>query len=257
MKGTKKSRIHEKTDYGVYHLSGRQFFQYLAESLLLCATVNYLFYKSVAVCLFMIPIPLWYIRRRKKSRIAERKRRLHYQFKDALSAMQVGISSGYSMENAVRETRKDLEKIHGKEAEMTREFAYMETQMRHSVTIEALLYDLGYRSQVEDIMNFSDILVQSKKMGGNMKEVLQNCITSMEERIDVKKEIDAVLASRKMEQRIMSVIPLGIILYLQVTSPEFMQILYNNPVGIGVMTICLVIYAAAYQWGVRLVDIEV
>lgn len=57
---------------------------------------------------------------------------------------------------------------------MTMEFSYMEIQLKHSIPLEELLYDLGMRSRVEDILNFSDILVQSKKMGGNMKKILQN-----------------------------------------------------------------------------------
>lgn len=174
-----------------------------------------------------------------------------------MSAIQAGISSGYSLENAVKEAKKDLERIHGKQSEMAREFSFMETQFGHSVSVESLLYDLGSRSQVEDIMNFSDILVQSKRMGGDMKKVLQNCITSMEDRIDVKKEIDAALASRKMEQKIMSIIPLGIIFYLQITSPEFLSVLYTTPTGVCVMTLCLTVYLAAYRWGARLVEIEV
>lgn len=90
-----------------------------------------------------------------------------------------------------------------------------------------------------------------------MRGILNRCISSIEERIQVKKEIDAVLASRKMEQKIMSFIPLGIILYMQITSPEFLSVLYGNPVGICVMTACLLMYTAAFQWGVRLTQIDV
>ena len=93
--------------------------------------------------------------------------------------------------------------------------------------MEELLYDLGIRSRVEDILNFTDVLIQAKKMGGNMRGILNRCISSIEERIEVKKEIDAILASRKMEQKIMSFIPLGIILYMQITSPEFLSVLYG------------------------------
>lgn len=257
MRAVREKEVHEKTDYSVCRLSWKQFVQYTAEAILLCAVVNYLFYRSMVVYIFMLPIPIWYVKKRKMNQIAERKQRLHYQFRDALSSLQVGISSGYSVENAVREVRKDLERIYGRKAEMTQEFLYMEKQMEHGMNLEILLYDLGNRSQVEDIVNFSDIIVQSKRMGGNMKEVLQNCISSMEDRIDVRKEIDAVLASRKMEQKIMSIIPLGIILYLQLSSPEFLDVLYQTPAGVMVMTICLVIYVTAYQWGERLVDIEV
>ena len=74
---------------------------------------------------------------------------------------------------------------------------------------------------------------------------------------DVKKEIEATLAAKKSEQMIMSLMPVGIILYLQMTSPGFLSVLYGNPFGIAAMSICLVIYAAAYWLGRRIVDIEV
>ena len=74
---------------------------------------------------------------------------------------------------------------------------------------------------------------------------------------DVKKEIEATLAAKKSEQMIMSLKPVGIILYLQMTSPGFLSVLYGNPFGIAAMSICLVIYAAAYWLGRRIVDIEV
>ena len=71
------------------------------------------------------------------------------------------------------------------------------------------------------------------------------------------KEIEATLAAKKSEQMIMSLMPVGIILYLQMTSPGFLSVLYGNPFGIAAMSICLVIYAAAYWLGRRIVDIEV
>ena len=154
----------KKIDYNVYQLSWKQWLQYTAEAVVLCCTINYLFYQSPAVFLFILPIAAWYIRQRKRQQIQLRKKRIHYQFKEALNALQIGISAGYSLDNAVRETRKDLERIYGKTAEMTMEFSYMEIQLKHSIPLEELLYDLGMRSRVEDILNFSDILVQSKKM---------------------------------------------------------------------------------------------
>lgn len=246
-----------KIDYDVYHLSIQQWGLYLMEAVCACMGINYLFYKSTAVFFFMLPLPFWYIHQRKKQQIRLRKKRLNYQFKDALNAMQVGISAGYSLDNTIREARKDLERLYGEKAEMAREFAYIERQLGHSIPLEELLYDLGIRSRVEDILNFTDVLIQAKKMGGNMRGILNRCISSIEERIQVKKEIDAVLASRKMEQKIMSCIPLGIILYMQITSPEFLSVLYGNPVGICVMTACLLLYTAAFQWGVRLTQIDV
>lgn len=255
--GERKREESVKTDYGNYRLSLREIVQFLLEAAGICAVTNYLFYKSWAVFVFMLPLIFFYVKMRKKKRELKRRKELYYQFKDALNALRVGIAAGYSLENAVGEAQKDLVRIYGENACISREFSYIKNQINFRIPIEELFYDLGIRSRNGEILNFSEILVQSRRMGGNMKEILQNCIRTMEEHMDAEKEIDAVLGARKMEQKIMSLIPLGIILYLQAASPEFIGILYGNLMGAGVMTLCLGAYLTACIWGERLVDIEV
>ena len=253
-----KQRDHQKVSFFSYQkLPPLQWVRFTAEACLLCFAVNYLFYQNILSLLFLWPLGFYYIFRRKRQEMKRRKNRLWLQFREALSALQVSISAGYSLENGIREVRKDLERIYGKKGEMTIEFHYMEIQLEHGISIEKLLNGLGSRSGIEDIQNFSQILMQSKKMGGNMRKILQECITSMEEQMDVQKEIQAILASRQLEQRIMSILPLGIILYLRFSSPSFLAVLYGNAAGVCVMTVCLGIYLCACQWGERLVEIEI
>ena len=79
----------------------------------------------------------------------------------------------------------------------------------------------------------------------------------LEEKIETKQEIDAAIAAKKMEQGVMSVVPCGIILYMQITSPGFLDVLYGNITGIVVMTVCLGGYVMAYRAGKRMVEVEV
>ena len=55
----------------------------------------------------------------------------------------------------------------------------------------------------------------------------------------------------------MSVIPYAIIAYMTLSFPEFMGCLYGNVIGMGVMSVCLGIYMAAYALGAGMVEIEV
>ena len=55
----------------------------------------------------------------------------------------------------------------------------------------------------------------------------------------------------------MSIVPYGIIGYMSLSFPEFMNELYGNMAGIGVMTLCLGIYAGAYYLGIRILRIDV
>ncbi|MDO4337858.1 MAG: type II secretion system F family protein [Eubacteriales bacterium] len=246
-----------KQDYEVYHFTKKEALKYLAQSILLCAAVDYLFYKSMWGLIFMIPVPALFMKWKKRQLIRERKKKLNYQFKDALNSLSVAVQAGYSVENAVSACARDLERLYEKNDDIMEEFHYIESQQRVSVPVEELFLDLGERSRVEDIENFAAVFYTAKRTGGDMDKVIQKVARMLGDKIDVKKEIEATLAAKKSEQMIMSLMPAGIILYLQVTSPGFLSVLYGNPFGICAMTICLGIYGLAYWMGRRIVDIEV
>jgi tight adherence protein B len=246
-----------KQDYETYHFTKAEIVKYLAQSLMACALVDYLFYKSIWVLPFLLPVPFLYLRIKKKQLIRERRKRLNYQFKDALTALSVAVQAGYSVENAVSACARDLERLYKKEDDILKEIHYIESQQKISVPIEELFLEFGERCQVEDIENFASVFYTAKRTGGDMSRVIQKVARMLGDKIDVKKEIEATLAAKKSEQMVMSLMPIGIILYLQLTSPGYLDVLYGNPFGICAMTVCLIIYGVAYWLGIKIVDIEV
>ena len=88
-------------------------------------------------------------------------------------------------------------------------------------------------------------------------ECVDICAEIIEEKIDVKKEIDSLLSAKKMEHTFMSLMPAGIILYMRLTSPGFLDVLYHNIAGVCIMTICLILYLTAFFFGRRMVQIEI
>lgn len=246
-----------KQNYNEYHFTKKEFLKYLFQSILLCVMINYLFYKTVWMFLLMLPIPVIFMKWKKKQLIRERRKNLNYQFKDALNSLSVAVQAGYSIENAVRACTRDLERLYDRKTDIMEEFHYIESQQRVSVPVEELFLDLGERSGVEDIENFASVFYTAKRTGGDMDQIIQKVSRMLGDKIDVKKEIEATLAAKKSEQFIMSMMPAGIILYLQVTSPGFLNVLYGNPFGICAMTVCAAIYGCAYWMGKKIVDIEV
>lgn len=257
MKGKKKEQLYLKQDYDDYHFSLKEFLKYLGQALALCIMADYLFYKNIWVLFLMLPVPVFYLKCQRKQLIRERRKKLNYQFKDALVSLSVAVQAGYSVESAVKACVRDLERLYGRGTDVVEEFRYIESQQRLSVPLEELFLDFGERSQIEDIENFASVFYTAKRTGGDMNRVIQKVTRMLGDKIDVKREIEATLAAKKSEQMIMSLMPVGIILYLQMTSPGFLSVLYGNPFGIAAMSICLVIYAAAYWLGRRIVDIEV
>ncbi len=246
-----------KQNYGEYRFTWKEIGKYLVQSTFLCGAADYLFYKSWWGMLALPLAAVLFFRWKKKQLIRERRKRLNYHFKDALNSLSAAVQAGYSIENAVSACARDLERLYGKNEDILEEFHYIESQQRISVPVEELFLDLGERSQVEDIESFASVLYTAKRTGGDMDKVIQKVARMLGDKIDVKKEIDTTLSAKKSEQAIMSLMPAGIILYMQISSPGFLSVLYGNPVGICAMTVCLGIYASAYWLGRRIVDIEV
>ena len=196
-KGKKQEWEVMRKDYRTYHFTAKETGKYLLEGTAVCAAADYLFYQNILALLFMIPVPVLYLKMQKKKCIARQKRELNYQFRDALTSMNVAVQAGYSAENAVRAAVKDLGRLYENRSDILDEFRYIESQIRLSVPVEELFIDLGKRSGVEDIENFAAVFYAAKRTGGDMTKVIQKVARMLGDKIEVNKEIEATLAAIK------------------------------------------------------------
>lgn len=101
------------------------------------------------------------------------------------------------------------------------------------------------------------MFISAKRSGGDMLAIIKDTAGQISDKIDVKREIDTILAAKQYEFRVMSAVPYVIIGYMSFSFPEFMDSLYGNAAGTGVMTVCLMVYIGAYYLGLRIIRIEV
>ena len=73
-----------------------------------------LFYDSFWACAFMLPALLPYCRKRAEQERERKSRELTAQFRDALGSLITALRAGYSAENALYETTRQLRRIYGK-----------------------------------------------------------------------------------------------------------------------------------------------
>lgn len=191
-----------------------------------------------------------------ENRIQRRKEELYDSFRDLIAWMHTALRSGYSMENAVLEAAGQLEQSLGKENILVQELRRMRHKMMISVPVEQLFQDLAVRSRIDDIATFASVLVIAKRTGGNVCEIFQNTWDIFCTRIDTMREIRAGVSSRRFEQNIMSVVPFGILGYVQLSFPEFLSVMYGNVIGVFFMSGCLAVYLAAWVLGKKILDIE-
>lgn len=252
-----RESIPRAADYDDYILNGREWAIYLAEGFLIAGIIGYFFYQSVWACFFLAPVVFLFLKEKKKELAKRRREELSIQFKDAVLSVSANQKAGYSVENAFREAYRDMAVLYGAESYICKELNYIAKGLDNNIILEKLLFDFGVRSHVQDILQFADVFLIAKRSGGNMTEILAKTADTIEQKTAVDKEIQVLLSSKKMEQKIMNVIPFFIIFYIGITSKGFFDVMYHNLVGILIMTFCLIVYFAAFKISEKIVAIEI
>ena len=224
---------------------------------LILMVVSYLFYGTWVCALLFSPYLIRYIKTWEKRTIKKRQQAFRLQFKEAIQSLSAGLNVGYSVENALRETCKDLQEIDRKDEVILRELAYMVRQMKMNMTAESVFGEFAARTGDEDVQTFVTVFNMAKRSGGDTMEIIRNVVRQMGEKIDVEREISTMISAKKMELTIMSVIPFAMIGYMRISFPEFLGVLYGNLAGVIIMSVCLIVYLVSYEMGKRMVEIEV
>lgn len=228
-------------------------FEFLAAD----ALTAFIFYRSVIPFFLFLPFFPLYAKYRIRMLEEKKKKELSYQFRESIMSVSNALNAGYSVENAFLEAYSDMEDMFGSDAVITTEYRKMAKRLKNNEAIEIIMADLAARSGIEDIRDFADVFAASKRTGGDMIKIIKRAASNISEKMDVKREIDTILSSRKYEQRIMEIIPFAIIGYLGITSPGFLDILYHNVTGAAVMTVCLGIYLCGFVFAEKIMRIEV
>ncbi len=229
----------------------------LLEGVARISLIGFLFYRSAFACLLLCPGIYLHLQKKRKERIARNQWKLNLEFRDGLAAISAALSAGYSAENALVEALKDLSLIYPRNAMILKEFAFMNNQIRMNITVEKALNEFGERSGIEDIISFAEVFSTAKRTGGDLIQVIRSTSATLNDKLEVKREILTLITAKKLEAEIMKSVPLGIIGYLTLSSPGFLTPLYHNLLGVTIMTILLFLYLGAMKAVNKIISIEV
>ena len=184
-------------------------------------------------------------------------RRLNLEFKDYLYAVNGLLLAGYSAERAFLAGLSDVKGLYGKSCILAQKLSAMEKRLKLNEPLERILKDFAKDCGSEEVGCFVEIFCYAKRGGGDFSQMISTAVGRICDKMDVIEEIRTVMAQKALEQKVMCVVPLGILMFFKVTSPEFIGRLYGNPLGVIVMTAALVLYGAAFFLGMKIVEIEV
>ncbi|MCI9610975.1 MAG: hypothetical protein HFH33_02900 [Eubacterium sp.] len=248
---------HTGIDYRDYSFSWKERLLMMSQYLLLSGGFAYLFYRSWTVLAVFWCFYPFFRRRRKIQHMKKRQDILCRQFKDSIQCAATSMAAGYSIENAFREAYQEMRMQYGQHALMTKELRYMTTCMSFNIPLEQLLYDFANRSGLEDVRSFCEVFVFAKRSGGDFIKIIHMTAARISEKNELMEAIQTEISGKRMEQKLMNMMPLFILLYVDFSFGGYLDGLYHNPLGIIVMTICLAVYTGAYLLSEKIMAIQI
>ena len=227
------------------------------QSVLLVGTAAWLFYNTWLAVTALLPVGIWYWHEWREECCKRKEQLFREQFQNGIQILSSLLKAGYSVENAIRETEKDLRPLYREGSRIRTEFERMVRELDMNLTAEQVLTSFSKRVNQEDVNNFVTVFAAAKRTGGDSISIVKETVRIIGGKIETEREIQTVLAAKRLEFHVMCVIPLGMIGYMRMAFPEFLNVLYGNIPGVLLMTGCMVVYLFAYRLGNRIIKIEV
>ena len=246
------------TDYDVYELSRSQRLRFEAAGYGFIALILFLFYRSLLLALLGGVMIRWFLPFYQKYLAGKRHRQLDLQFRDLLYSLSASITAGRQMEEALVEACDHLSGMYAPETPIMRELTHMKKSiLENREDGRVLLSDFASRAHSEDISSFVQVYLTCRSTGGDLEKVIAHTSQIITDKMKINEEILTIVAQKKTEGRMISLMPAGMLLALNLMSPAYISILYSCLAGRLVMTFCLFAAAGGVWLMERMSHVEV
>ena len=230
---------------------------YSAVFMLASVCTAWLFYDSVYPVFFFAPFFAIFIRKVKENEKKRKREELAAQFLRALVSVSTSLSAGISAENAFAGAFGEMLCLYGKRSAIAKELATVNSRVAVGKSLTDALFELAKRVGIPEIYDFAVVFSVAKERGADLSAVISSCTKIMESKKRAEEDAKVLIRAKQYEQRVMCIIPPGILLYLRLTSQGFMEVLYHNLSGITIMSICLAVYVVAIMISEKIGDVSV
>lgn len=246
-----------KKDYRIYRLKVSELVLCFILFLILLFGISILFFNSLFPVLFLLPLEIGMIKGYAKHQKQKRMGRLVIEFREMIFSLAANMQAGYSLEKAFYAAYDEMKNLYQGNSDIEMELLNILRGLEMNEDIEELLLDFAERAGNSDILEFAQVVAVAKNSGGNLIRIIKKSADTIGEKIEIENEIDTTITAKRLEQRIMSLMPFGIIAYLRFANKGYMDVLYETLTGRLIMIVCLLLIGVATAWGNRIVNIEV
>lgn len=192
-------------------------------------------------------VPWFFMKFKKKKRIVQ----LNNQLADAIILISNSLKAGYSFFQAADMVAREMH------PPISEEFIQLQKEINLGYTTEMALENLSNRVESDDLGLVITAVITQRQVGGNLAEILDNISGTIRDRIKIKGEIKTLTAQGRISGMVISLIPVGLVVALQITNPEYIGVLFKNEVGWAILGAAVIMQLIGIYSIKKIIDIDV
>jgi tight adherence protein B len=202
---------------------------------------------GAALGLVLAVLPWWRVagRRNKRIELIER------QFPEALDLMGRAMRAGHSFPSAVKMVADEMAEPLG------HDFRILFDEMNYGVPANEALVHLAERVPVSDVSYFVVAVMIQRESGGNLAELLDKISVIVRDRLKLLGEVRTLSAEGRLSAIILTALPFGVGLVVNLLNPEFMAVLWHDPLGLRMVGVAVFMMVLGILWMRSIIRIRV
>jgi tight adherence protein B len=201
---------------------------------------------AVVLALLGAIAPYAYVRHKRTVRL----RVFEEQFPEAIDLISRALRAGHALTTGLGMVADEIP------APVGAEFKRLYDEQNFGMSLPDALRAMAERVPVLDAKFFVTAVLTQRESGGNLSEVLDNLASVMRERFKLKRQIRVISAHGRISGWVLSCLPPALAAILFVLSPNFMRILWEDPLGLRLVMVAVTLQLIGTYAISRLVKIE-
>lgn len=181
----------------------------------------------------------------------QRQKRFNTALPDTLQLLAGSIAAGLSLTQGVDTVVRE-----GQEP-VASEFRRVLVENRLGVSLEDALDDVATRLESKDFGWAVMAIRIQRQVGGNLAELLETVADTMREREYLRRQVGALAAEGKMSAYVLGGLPPGFFVFMLLARRDYVAPLFNDPRGLVMLIVGVLILVAGAFWMKKLVKVEI
>jgi tight adherence protein B len=196
---------------------------------------------------FSALLPWLFVKRAASKRV----QRLEEQFPEAIELIARALRAGHAFTTGmgmVAEQMNDPIKT---------EFRLLHDRQNFGMPLADAMRDFAARMPLLDARFFVTAVLTQRESGGNLSEVLDNLAAIIRDRFRLRREVRSLSAHGRITGAVLFSLAPVITGLLFIIAPQHIGMLFTDPIGIWMVSVCLVLQVIGFYAMRRIIDIEI